>query len=359
MSAELRGYLKRHIIDHGPMDIGSFMSIALGHPRYGYYMRKDPIGRAGDFTTAPEISQMFGEMIGVWCADTWVRLGSPDYFTLAECGPGRGTLMADALRATARIPAFRHAASLTLVEISPALKAVQSEVLGGYAPFWAEDIDILLESRPVLLIANEFLDALPVRQLVRVKGAWQERMVGLVDGAFAFGLSPASAELVSLLPEGAEKEEEGSFFEVSPARNLFVGKLCAKLERAGGAALFIDYGYDRRGPGDTFQAVRRHEFCGVLQHVGSADLTAHVDFAAVHDIAVNAGMRVFGPVVQGAFLKSLGIEVRAQALARVASDKQKAEIVTALGRLTGDRQMGGLFRVMAVCADKKIELSGF
>lgn len=359
MSAELRGYLKRQIIDHGPLDVGAFMAIALGHPRYGYYMGRDPLGRGGDFTTAPEISQMFGELIGVWCADTWAKLGSPERFLLVECGPGRGTLMADAMRATKKVPGFHAAARLALVEISPALREAQANRLSLYQPDWLAQVNDIGPDGPVLLVANEFLDALPVRQFVKTARGWGERRVGLNGGGFAFGLGPAPSGLTGLLPEAARDAEEGSVFEVSPARSHFARDVARRLAKSGGAALFIDYGYERRAAGDTLQAVYRHDHCGVLDHIGDADLSAHVDFEALAEAASKEGVLVAGPVSQGDFLQSLGIKVRAQALAENASERQKGDIASALQRLTGKDAMGGLFRAMAIYAGDPLHLSGF
>ncbi|MGZ9096790.1 MAG: class I SAM-dependent methyltransferase [Micavibrio sp.] len=325
--------LKDMIVEGGPMDVGTFMNLAIGH----YYATRDPFGVKGDFTTAPEISQMFGEMIGAFLADAWIKMGSPSPVLLVEAGPGRGTLMADIMRATKNVPGFHGAAQIHLIEMSPVLMARQKDTLKDYNVQWSENLDSLPDHCPVLFVANEFLDALPVRQFQFQDGAWFERLIGFEGERFVFGLAP----LPYPLPGG----EAGDVFEIGPLREDFVKQLAERIKAQSGVALLIDYGHDRHGPGDTLQAVKDHQYVDVLSHIGEADLTSHVDFeslaAAAKDVAV------YGPVGQGDFLKGLGIELRAARL------NQPAE----LERLTV--QMGQLFRVMALCHDKKIQLAGF
>ncbi len=339
-------YLKREISHNGPMDVGTFMGLAVGH----YYNSRDPLGAAGDFTTAPEISQMFGEMLGAWAADCWMKMGQPSPFLLVECGPGRGTLMADALRATAKVPGFHDAAEVTLIEMSDTLKAKQRQALDGYEVQWCGGLAELPDEMPMILLANEFLDALPVRQLEYRGGKWQERVVGL-DGqdALQFGLVPADAAMMALAPKGGK---DGDVAEIAPVRDAFVRDVCAREQSV---ALFIDYGY-AEGHGDTLQAMRAHKFVPVLAGVGDADLTAHVDFAALARAA--QGAQVYGPAGQGEFLQRLGIAQRAAMLRQRANAAQAEDIDKGLARLTAPAEMGELFKVMAVCS-QPLSLAGF
>lgn len=383
------------IREQGPVGVDRFMEIALAHPVHGYYMSRDPFGRGGDFTTAPEISQMFGELLGVWSADVWLKMGSPAPFSLCECGPGRGTLMLDALRATRHVPGFHAALEVHLVEISPVLREAQERTLAGAGrPVrWHESLSGVPVDRPVILLANEFLDALPVRQFVRRGGGWRERMVGLGEGGrFVFvDEFSASADLppsLTLPPfrgegirrregegvavpsplwqegrsgGGSEEDrlEEAVIHEDGGARNAFPREFAARFKTVPAAVLFVDYGYDRAGFGDTLQAVRKHQYAPVLENVGEADLTAHVDFAALAKAAADAGLAVFGPVGQGVFLETMGARLRADALMRSASPRQQAEIASALARLTEPDKMGALFKVMAVSNVPDLMPEGF
>lgn len=339
--------LKDRIRATGPLSVAEFMEAALGHPRYGYYTTRDPLGAGGDFVTAPEVSQMFGELIGLWCVDLWQRMESPDPFILAELGPGRGTLMADALRAGGMVPAFRRALRLHLVETSPVLRRLQAAALGPAQPSWHEDAGALPPG-PMLLIANEFLDALPIRQFERSQEGWHERRIGLgEDGeTLAFLRDPAPCAVPDRgRPPG---DEPGAVRETCPAALDLAGALGRRLAREGGAALFIDYGYFPSACGDTLQALRRHRFDSVLAAPGSADLTAHVDFAAIAGAAREGGARVHGPVSQAGFLRALGIELRVARLVRGATPAQAEAVVKACNRLLDPAQMGSLFKVLAV-----------
>jgi NADH dehydrogenase [ubiquinone] 1 alpha subcomplex assembly factor 7 len=349
MPGPLEDLIRSQIAENGPMDVGSFMALALGHPQHGYYMTRAPFGRQGDFTTAPEISQMFGELIGAWAADIWAQLGRPEKFTLLECGPGRGTLMADALRATRRLPGFHQAARIVLMETSLSLRDQQVQALADYDVLWADNLSdpAMAGDGPVICIANEFLDALPVRQFVKQGLLWHERVVGVVDDVLAFGLSPPA--------EPPSDGTQDGIYEIAPARNNFVRELAALLRNRGGVALFIDYGYERSAMGDTLQAVRAHQPVPVLEEPGMADLTAHVDFQALAQAA--GDLPVAGPVGQGAFLQALGIGIRAEMLKTHGADA--ATIDAAVTRLTDPAQMGTLFKVMALRANEKIKPAGF
>ncbi len=338
--------LGRHLADRirlsGPLSIAVYMAAALGHPKWGYYTSRDPLGRAGDFTTAPEISQMFGELIGLWCADRWQFMGRPGHFILAELGPGRGTLMADALRAGGALPGFLDAADIHLVETSPVLRGAQENALTGRAVAWHDRIADLPHG-PILVIANEFFDALPIRQFQRGRNGWHERMVDVRDDAFIPVLSPLAVPGVDF-PEAAMD----AVFEVSPARSAALSAVAHHIGGHGGAALIIDYGHGTSAVGETFQAMRAHEYVDPFQDPGAADLTAHVDFQALAAAAHEAGARAHGPVSQGRFLDQLGIGARADRLKIRATEAQVKDIDGALHRLTAQDQMGQLFKVMAV-----------
>jgi NADH dehydrogenase [ubiquinone] 1 alpha subcomplex assembly factor 7 len=339
----------RRIRATGPLTVAELMTAALQHPRLGYYATRDPLGAAGDFVTAPEVSQVFGELVGLWCADVWARMGRPDPVLLVELGPGRGTLMADALRALGVAPDFRRALRLHLVETSPALRGLQARTLAGAQPVWHESLDQAPEG-PLLLIANEFLDALPIRQFERRGGAWHERRVGIAaDGAaLAFLLDPAPSASATQVPPRLASSPDGSVVEVSPAAIGLASDVARRLAAGGGAALFVDYGHVESACGDTLQAVLQHRYHPVLEALGSADLTAHVDFQALADVARASGARACGPVTQGDFLRSLGIEVRARQLLAKASPETSVTIESGVRRLIGDREMGTLFKVLAL-----------
>ena len=342
---EIEQHLRRIIARDGPISVARFMAEALGHPTHGYYARGDPFGRAGDFITAPEVSQMFGELIGLWCAHSWGQMDRPPRFVLVELGPGRGTLLADALRAARIEPEFLRAALLHLVETSPALKAKQRESLADIPVVWHDDIAGVPDG-PLIAIANEFFDALPIRQFERTERGWRERLVTLDESrdSFAFTLAQAPPPEVP----AAGRRGKGGIAEVSPAAIELARVLGARVARDGGAALIIDYGEIEGGAGDTLQAVRRHRPWPRLARPGSADLTAHVDFAALARAAREAGAAVHGPRPQGEFLRALGIEERARRLLAGASDAQAREIRSALVRLIDERRMGGLFKVLCL-----------
>jgi len=340
--------IAERIAASGPISVAEYMTLCLSHPVHGYYTAREPFGPDGDFTTAPEISQMFGELLGAWTADIWARMGAPSPVRLVELGPGRGTLMADAMRVLARVPGWADAASLHLVETSPRLRDRQARALGAARPVWHDRIEDL-PGGPLILLANEFLDALPIRQVERTAEGWRERLVGLQNGALAFQLSPEPLDALDL-PARLRAAPLGSPFEVSPARSAVAAWIGRRVAREGGAALLIDYGHGVSAPGDTFQAVRAHAFADPLQSPGLADLTAHVDFEALARAATQAGAAAHGPIAQGAFLEALGIEARAARLRARARDELRPAIAAALHRLTSADAMGTLFKVMAICA---------
>jgi SAM-dependent MidA family methyltransferase len=351
--------LRRIIAIDGPLDIARYMALCLGHPLHGYYVARDPLGRGGDFVTAPEISQMFGELIGLWAAATWQAMGSPASLRLVELGPGRGTLMADVLRAANIIPAFRSALTVHLVEISPRLIARQRETLPGLdIPLAWHRQFAEVPAGPAIVIANEFFDALPVHQAVKAADGWHLRTVGIADGRLALMVSPDPMPgFDALLPEPLHEAPTGAIYEWRDEQIML--ELARRLVRDGGAALVIDYGHAESAAGDTLQAVRGHRYAAPLAEPGLADLTAHVDFAALARAAQRSGARVHGPVAQGAFLRRLGIEPRAARLKTSATEEQAVDIDTALRRLVDADQMGTLFKVLAIADPKLPAVPGF
>lgn len=339
--------LARRIRAQGPITLADYMATALTHPEVGYYATRDPFGRGGDFTTAPEISQVFGELLGLWCAERWQALGEPGRVLLVELGPGRGTLLADALRAARVLPAFRAALEPHLVEASPLLRAKQREMLGETPAQWHEALAAVPEDAPLLLLANEFFDALPIRQFQRTAEGWAERLVGLTpDGeALRWGLAPPLPPAALSLPAEAPP---GTVAELCPGARALAGEIGRRLARQGGAALLIDYGHARSALGESLQALRDGRPADPLAAPGAADLTAHVDFQALAEAAEAAGARAHGPVEQGAFLRALGIEARAEGLARKATPTQRRALAAAVDRLTAPTQMGSLFKVLAL-----------
>ena len=351
--------LRALIAQDGPISVERFMALAVGHPVLGYYMTRDPFGAAGDFVTAPEISQMFGELLGLWAAAVWDQMGAPQAFRLVELGPGRGTLMADALRAAAVLPAFRAAIDLHLVETSPVLREAQRRSLEpfGLPVTWHASIDAVPPG-PAIVLANEFFDALPVRHFVRAQQGWCERLVGLRDGRLVFGTAPEPE------PSLALDAPVGTIFEIGLAARRIAAGLATRLVREGGAALAVDYGYTTPRLGETLQAVKAHRPVDPLAEPGEADLTTHVDFSALSRSAQAAGALAHGPVTQGEFLEALGIRTRAETLKHQASPAQVEAINAAIARLTQqgtpDRPgMGRLFKVLALTSPALSRLPGF
>ncbi len=370
MTTPLAAEIAREITLTGPLTVADYMERCLFHPSLGYYTTREPFGAAGDFTTAPEISQMFGELLGLWAADSWMRLGAPSPFILAELGPGRGTMMADALRATRLVPGFHAAMRVVLVEASPRLRERQAAALAAYDVAWAGSLEDVPPG-PLILLANEFIDALPIRQFLRTTEGIAERMVGLDDaGSLAFGLRPG-ARLDARAEARLRDAPPGALLELCPAGLSVAERLGARLAASGGAALFVDYGH--AGPrepgggfGDTLQALRAHAFDDALAHPGEADLTAHVDFAALATAALGTstlgtGARAFGPIPQGALLERLGIAARAERLKRDADAETRAAIDAAHARLSGsgEGQMGTLFKALALVHPALDEIAGF
>jgi NADH dehydrogenase [ubiquinone] 1 alpha subcomplex assembly factor 7 len=355
----LAARIAHRIRREGPLSVAAYMAMALHDPDAGYYVRRDPLGRAGDFITAPEISQVFGELIGLCLAEWWQRAGRPAPVILAELGPGRGTLMRDLLRAAAIVPSFRRALSLYLVEASPVLRAAQQRRLAAAEPRFVDGIDALPDL-PLLLVANEFLDALPVRQLVRRGAHWAERLVALdAAGRLVFADGPENPAVTLLVPLALRDEPPGTIVELRPTAAALAGALGERLVQQPGAALFVDYGYFPSRPGPTLAAVRRHAAASVLDDPGEVDLSAHVDFAAFAEAAQATGAAVHGPVPQGGFLAALGAEARSATLAARAAPAQRTELASSVARLIDPAGMGTLFKVLAMTSPGLPAPAGF
>ena len=347
--------LKAQIAADGPLTVAQYMTACLHDPQDGYYAVRPRLGDGGDFITAPLISQMFGELLGLWAVEAWSRMGEPASFLLVEAGPGDGTLMSDVLRAVRLAPGFTAAARLFLIETSAPLIAAQRGLLAGgpLEPAWVENLDALPSGLPMILLSNELLDCLPARQFVRTPQGWAERMVGLdANGALAFGL--ATRPLDRLLSEA----EPGTVIEISAAQEAFGAALGARLARDGGVALLIDYGRSEAGCGDTLQALKGHQKVSPLECPGEADLTIHADFRGVAQAARKAGAQAAPILDQGEFLLRLGLAERAQALMRARPDR--AEVIQRqVARLTDADQMGVLFKALALYAPASLIPPGF
>ncbi|MBI3677273.1 MAG: SAM-dependent methyltransferase [Proteobacteria bacterium] len=354
----LGGRIARLIAAQGPLSVAQFMTIALHDPQAGTYAARDPLGARGDFITAPEICQIFGELMGLWCVQIWRDQGAPKKIRLVELGPGRGTLMADALRAAKLDRDFLAATEVVLVEASPTLRDIQRARLKD-SPLpvrWSDRFDETLSDRPLLLLANEFFDALPVRQFVKTERGWCERMVIVEDGRLAFALAPAISHLD--IAAGRGDADIGAVYELSPAASALGEEIARVVVSQGGGALIVDYGHNGTGFGETLQAVREHRFANILDEPGEADLSAHVDFASLARAAALGGAKAFGPVAQGAFLERLGVRARAENLER-ANPGEAARIADAVHRLVDPQKMGTLFKALAILPASALPPPGF
>jgi NADH dehydrogenase [ubiquinone] 1 alpha subcomplex assembly factor 7 len=350
----LAAHLAATIRSTGPIGVDTFMAIALGDPRHGYYMTRDPLGASGDFTTSPEISQVFGEILGLWCADQWQKMGAPSPVNLVELGPGRGTLMADMLRAMKVLPACRAAVRVHLVEISPVLRACQQMTIKArhpdIEPHWHESLDTV-PAAPLLLVANEFFDALPIRQWVRSNGNWHERLIALdADDALVFTTGPAADPPVRPPADAPD----GSIFETNGPALTVATEIGKRLATSPGAALLIDYGHAKTSIGETLQAMRGHRYAPVLTDPGEADITAHVDFEALSRALTVAGAAVGEPMTQGRFLIDNGAELRAQALIAGKAPDTMTAIRRGIRRLLDPAGMGRLFKVLTVTTPRRL-----
>jgi NADH dehydrogenase [ubiquinone] 1 alpha subcomplex assembly factor 7 len=341
------------IAAQGPISIADFMALASGQ----YYATHDPFGRDGDFVTSPEISQAFGELLGLWCVQVWDDQGRPREKRLVEFGPGRGTLMADALRAARLAPEFLDGLEIVLVEASPKLRAMQEEKLRGQAVRWTDRFDSALGDQPLFLLANEFFDALPIRQYVKTARGWRERMVTVADGKLDFALSPVPAP-VSLIPLNRSGAPDGAVFEVCQPALSLTDEIARIVAAQGGGALIVDYGYDSVDFGETLQAINDQSFAAILDDPGGSDLSAHVDFMSLAATAAGAGAAVFGPSTQGAFLDDLGILHRFEQLSS-RNPNAANDLWPQLDRLVSPEQMGTLFKALAILPPNAPRPPGF
>lgn len=363
----LEELIKERIKRYGAITIADYMQMALSHPEHGYYMKRDPLGAAGDFITAPEISQVFGEIIGAWLTHNWQQLGSPKEIALVELGAGRGTLMADILRSTKNISGFHEAITVHLVETSPVLQQKQWKLLAGKHKRieWHDSIDDLPQIA-MLLVANEFFDALPIRQFVKQKDGWHERMVDIEGDNLTFVTNKKKAMLpISMIPvqsiledlEGIlgvaqDKTQEGgikeNIIETCEPAIMIIRQVSEHIARHGGAVLVIDYGYTEGSQKDTLQAMKSHAYHDVLKDVGDADITAHVDFLGLSQAAQMEGVNVHKIMPQGAFLMQLGAGIRTTNLCETVNPEQQKALITGLKRLADPEEMGELFKVLAI-----------
>ncbi len=373
----LEELIKKRIRTSGAITIADYMSLALTHPEYGYYMQRDPLGKDGDFITSPEISQVFGEIIGVWLAHNWQLLGSPEEVALVELGAGRGTLMADILRATKNISGFHNSISVHLVEVSPTLKQKQWKTLAGKHERieWHDSIDTLPQL-PLLLVANEFFDALPIRQFIKHNDGWHERMIDIVGGELTFTATKSSViPPISFMPTESilagldeilgdtinYKNDDGkkNIIETCEPAIMVIRQISEHIAANKGAALIIDYGYTQGSNGNTLQAIKYHSYHPVLNNIGSADLTAHVDFLALSQAAQSENVNIHGMVPQGAFLMRLGAGERTTSLCKISNHEQQQSLISGLARLADPTEMGELFKVMAITSKQITQADGF
>jgi NADH dehydrogenase [ubiquinone] 1 alpha subcomplex assembly factor 7 len=360
-SSPLQSEIRQIIKSSGPMPVWRYMELCLTHPTHGYYVSRDPLGREGDFTTAPEVSQMFGELLGLWAASVWKAMGSPPLLRLIELGPGRGTMMADALRALRVLPPLYQSLSVHLIEINPVLREKQKAMLSGIRNIsWHDSIDDIPDGAAIIL-ANEYFDVLPIHQMVKRDTGWHERIVEInAEGKLAFGrAAEPTPHFEVLLPPRLRSAPVGAIFEWRP--DVEIMKIATRVRDQDGAALIIDYGHVRSDVGDTFQAISRHGFADPLANPGEADITGHVDFQALARAAEDIGTYVHGPVPQGDFLRRLGIETRAVTLMAKASPEISDDISGALKRLVGGGRggMGSMFKVLAISEPHLTSLAGF
>ena len=344
----LKDRLIEQITLEGPMPVDAYMARCLADPIDGYYTKNAALGADGDFITAPLISQMFGEMIGVWVAQTWLSLGSPSPFRLVEIGGGDGTLMSDILRVADRVPGLREAAKVTMVEISQSLRALQGQKVPDAA--FVSSLDGVAEDLPVIVIANELLDCLPARQFVRTETGWFERCVGLQEGVLTFGLVPASEDFSPSFDAAI-----GDLIEVSPAQSRLAENLALLVKKATGAALLIDYGRAMPETGDTLQALHRHQKRDPLEAPGAHDLTVWADFPTVAAVAAKTGVKVSPIIAQRDFLARLGIDARHAALSQRNRD-QAGKLQRQYDRLMAPEEMGTLFKVLGLAFPSSVNL---
>lgn len=344
----LEAIIRDIIASEGPIPADRYFDLVLSHPQHGYYTSRQPFGETGDFITAPEISQIFGELIGVWCVAVFEAMGKPNRFNLVELGPGQGHLTMDVLRAAKVMPEFRRATSLHFVESSRRLRKIQKLAVAadGVPATWHDDVNGIPKG-PTIFVGNEFFDAIPIRQYQRQDGHWHERFVALDDNdSMAIKLAPQPLPR-ALMPAWARDGADGDIFELAPARDAIAEAMAKHVATNSGAILFIDYGHAESGLGDTLQAVRNHRPVSIFESPGKADVTSHVDFQALSGAMRKGGANAWPVMTQSAFLRAMGIEMRAQILSQHADEDQQARIERAVHRLIADNQMGRLFKAIA------------
>lgn len=349
--------IRKKIKEEGVLDLAAFIDLALYHPQYGYYMTRDPFGVEGDFITAPEVSQMFGEVIGAWIADIWMQMGSPQKLVLVECGPGRGVFMADILRATANIKGFHNALSVKMIECSPVLRDKQKQALSFFAEVeWFDALENAGIGGPVIILGNEFLDAFPVQHYKREGSKTQKCVITLEDNDFIIDWQEVAYDCTA-----------GALYETSPVQESFIEQCCGIIKENSGACLFIDYGYVEAKSGDTLQVLKNHKKVGLFDHIGDSDITAHVNFGKVKEQVQKVGANWHGVRTQGDFLQGLGIALRAQVLKNTAlkslpldeAQVKQSGIDRDLKRLIGSKEMGELFKVACFSSGLEIRPAGF
>lgn len=352
-------HLKRLVEAQGPMALGAFIECALIHPEYGYYTQSNPFGKTGDFITAPDISQTFGEILGAWVIDIWNQMERPAVVNLIECGPGRGTLMVDMARMFRQFPNLTKAVHIRLIETQGEQRKAQEKALESVNVSWHEDISDVPDDNPCIIIGNEFLDALPIEQLKRGKSGWQKRYVHFSkeENTFIYEWKNADKGLLEHLPSITESNK---IYEVSPARSRFIQQCAERIKRHTGAALFIDYGHIKSHHGDTLQAVKNHAYSKVLRDIGKSDITSHVDFDALARCLSARGVKVMPIISQGPFLLRLGIQHRLKALQKSApSIDVSQELHDGVDRLVSPKEMGELFKVLCFYDENNIKPCGF
>jgi len=342
--------LADRITSKGHISLVEFMRESLTHPKFGFYMKKDIFGARGNFVTSPEISQMFGELIGIWCLKLWEKMNKPNNFQIIEMGPGLGTLMKDLLRVCDKLSSdFLRATKISLIEKSTQLKNHQMKTLRGIDISWHTSLSEKIINGPFIVIANEFLDTLPIRQFQFSNNSWNERIIGFSKSTSKFfftlkGVKSLPNILRSL--KIIKKAKDGNIIEFNPDAGKLIHKIGKIMGKNLGYGLIIDYGHTKISFGETLQAVKKHRFCNALERPGESDLTAHVDFELISKIAKQSGARVYNLIPQGQFLQNLGINERAEILKKKASPGEKIEIEAGRRRLTGKEEMGELFKVL-------------
>jgi NADH dehydrogenase [ubiquinone] 1 alpha subcomplex assembly factor 7 len=358
----LNKILTDKITTKGYIDLFEFMKESLTHPKFGFYMKKKIFGVNGSFVTSPEISQMFGELIGAWCLDIWTKMNKPNNFQVIEMGPGLGTLMKDLLRTCNKLNSdFLKSVKVTLIEKSPRLKDCQMKTLNRFNISWHTSFSEKVINGPFVMIANEFLDTLPIRQFQFSKDSWNEKVISFskIESKFFFKLKKIkNLPYILRSLRIAQKAKEGDIIEFNPGACNFVSKIGRIMKKDPGYALIIDYGHTKISFGETLQAVRKHKFCNALENPGESDLTAHVDFELMSKIAKLSGAKTYRAIPQGQFLENLGIRERAKALKEIASPDEKVEIDGSLARLTQKKGMGELFKVLVLSSDQLPEPDG-